>query len=78
VGQVWGSMVFARESRDQASVAQRSRSSLAGMLLGGLILAPVRNLTRSPGDGTGILAAVQSFPNVAGAMMLESKKHGAS
>ncbi len=54
VGQVSGSMVLARESRDQASVAQRSRSSLAGVFAGGLMPASLRNWMRSAGDGRGL------------------------
>jgi hypothetical protein len=67
-------MVLARESRDHASVAQRSASSLAGVLPGGLMPASVRNWVRSPAYGRGILAAVQILANVAGAMAFESRK----
>ena len=50
------------------------------MLLGCLMPASVtrRNWTRSLGDGTRIFEAVQSFPNVGGAIDVESKERGAS
>jgi hypothetical protein len=44
-------------------------SSLAGVLAGGLMPALVRNWMRSAGDGRAILAVLQMFANVAGAMI---------
>jgi hypothetical protein len=63
-------MVLARESRDQASVAQRTMSSLAGVLAEGLMPASERNWMRSAGEGMAILAVLQILVKVAGAMML--------